>query len=88
MRAWTSGALIDVIVVEREDQGPGEGRHALQHGIGQPDGREERGRPQQLLDRGHRLRVSAANGRHQVEQEGGQVVVLLVQREPGVGVAG
>ncbi len=66
-----------MIIIEREDKWAGEGSHILQQCIGQPARGEERERPEQQLNRAHRVRVNGTNGSHKVEQEGCQIVILL-----------
>ncbi len=82
------GGLDDVVVVEGEDEGCGAGGEAVQDGIGEAERREEGRGAEQLIDGGESAGVDLADGGDEVEQEGGQVVILLVEGEPGVGAAG
>ncbi len=78
------GQMNEVVVVEHQDQGAGQGCKAEQRGVGQPDRGQECRRSQQLLHFGHGVRVCSAHRGDEVQQEGREVVVMFVQRKPGV----
>ena len=76
-----------MIVVKGEDQGAVEREQPLDQGIGQPVRGEDCGGVEQPRKVVERLGPGGAYGGDEVDQEGGEVVVVFVQGEPGVGGA-